>query len=58
MTPPRGSRRLMQGVALGASFALVGLVVAGPQTKQAGSHSSADDGGTDAKARGARRPHC
>ncbi len=38
MTPPRGSRRLMQGAALGASFALVGLVVAGPQTKQAGSH--------------------
>ncbi len=38
MTPPRGSRQLMQGAALGASFALVGLVVAGPQTKQAGSH--------------------
>ena len=37
MTPPRGSRRLMQGAALGAAFAMVGPVVAGPQTKQAGS---------------------
>jgi hypothetical protein len=37
MTPPRRSRWLMQGAALAAPFAMVGLVVAGPQTEQAGS---------------------
>ena len=37
MTPPRRSRWLMQGAALAASFAMVGLVVAEPPTEQAGS---------------------
>ena len=37
MTPPRRSRWLMQGAALAASFAMVGLVVAEPRTEQAGS---------------------
>jgi hypothetical protein len=37
MTPHRRSRWLMQGAALAASFATVGLVVAGPPTEQAGS---------------------
>ena len=37
MTPPRRSRWLMQGAALAAPFAMVGLVVAEPQTEQAGS---------------------
>jgi hypothetical protein len=37
MTPPRRSRWLMQGVALAASFATAGLVVAAPETEQAGS---------------------
>ena len=37
MTPPRHSCWLMQGAALAASFAMVGLAVAEPQTQQAGS---------------------
>ncbi len=37
MTPPRRSRRLLQAAALVASLAMVGLVVAGPRTEQAGS---------------------
>jgi hypothetical protein len=37
MTPPGLSRYLKQGAAVAASFAMVGLVVAGPQTGQAAS---------------------
>jgi len=37
MTPSRRSRWLMQGAALAASFAMVGLAVAEPPTEQAGS---------------------
>ena len=36
MTPPRRLRWLMQGAAVAASLAMVGLVVAEPQTEQAG----------------------